>query len=496
MAEFKLPQLIKVSDTKKKPKILLLSDDLRLFSGIASMSREFVIGTVSNFDWVQLGAALEHPDHGKIIDISKAVADETKVLDASVKIYAHTGYGNPAVLRELLALEKPDVILHFTDPRFWGWLYAMEYELRVKRKIPIAYYNIWDCPPAPLWNEPFYRSCDLIMNISKQTHQLVKLVLGYDSYLDVDTGIGAGNIKISHVSHGINPNKFYPITKDSPDYDNFIKFSEQFKKDNNCDFVIFWNNRNIRRKQPGDLILAYKNFCDRLSKQHSSKCVLFMHTHVQDENGTDLFAVREVCCPDYKIIFSEARIDDKTLNFFYNLASVTVNIASNEGFGLSGAESLMSGTPIINNVTGGLQDQCGFYMDTRNGDVPMEFNNEFTSNHTGQYRKHGKWAFPVFPSNRSLQGSLATPYIFDDRCKFEDVADALMEAWQLRDVLKTRGLEGREFALSNKSNMSSQAMCSGIVDNITNLMKTFSPPKRIRLIDTNKIKKYNGIIWK
>ena len=496
MQEFKLPQLIKISDQKKKPKILLLSDDLRLFSGIAAMSREFVVGTTDKFDWVQLGAALEHPDHGKVIDISKAVEDETNILGASVKIYAHTGYGNPAVLREILSIENPDVILHFTDPRFWGWLYSMEYELRVKRKIPISYYNIWDCPPAPLWNEPFYRSCDLIMNISKQTHQLVKLVLGQKSFRDEKLSEGVGNIKISHVSHGINEDKFFPITPEYKDYEDFKKFSDRFKEDNKCEFIVFWNNRNIRRKQPGDVILAFKNFCDRLHKPQASKCLLFMHTHIQDENGTDLYAVREVCCPDHKIIFSEARIDDRTLNFFYNLSSITLNIASNEGFGLSGAESIMAGTPIINNVTGGLQDQCGFVENINEEWVSMEFDNNFTSNHTGKIKKHGKWAFPVFPSNRSLQGSLATPYIFDDRCSFEDVADALMESWQLRESLKLRGMEGRDFALSNKSNMSAKAMCKGISDNISNLIETFIPPKRIRLIDTNNTKKHNGIVWK
>ena len=35
---------------------------------------------------------------------------------------------------------------------------------------------------------------------------------------------------------------------------------------------------------------------------------------------------------------------------------------SNEGFGLGTCESLMAGTPIIVNVTGGLQDQCGFRL--------------------------------------------------------------------------------------------------------------------------------------
>ena len=54
------------------------------------------------------------------------------------------------VLRDVIRMEKPDAILHFTDPRFWIWLYNMEHEIR--QDIPIMYYNIWDDIPDPLYN--------------------------------------------------------------------------------------------------------------------------------------------------------------------------------------------------------------------------------------------------------------------------------------------------------------------------------------------------------
>ena len=69
-----------------------------------------------------------------------------------------------------MKVEKPDAILHFTDPRFWGWLYAMEHEIR--QQIPILYYTIWDDLPFPHWNENAYESCDLLMAISKQTYNI------------------------------------------------------------------------------------------------------------------------------------------------------------------------------------------------------------------------------------------------------------------------------------------------------------------------------------
>jgi glycosyltransferase involved in cell wall biosynthesis len=131
----------------------------------------------------------------------------------------------------------------------------------------------------------------------------------------------------------------------------------------------------------------------------------------------------------------------------YNVADVVVNIGSNEGWGLSSTEAILSGTPIINNVTGGLQDQCGFT--DKNGEW-IRFNGDFATNHTGRFKKHGSWVKPVFPTNRSLQGSPQTPYIFDDRVRYEDVAEAIAYWHNHSDNLRRElGLEGREWALKN-----------------------------------------------
>ena len=196
-----LPKLKKIDPNKpKKKKILLLSDDLRMHSGIATVSQQIVLNTVKEYDWVQLGAALKHPDEGKVFDVSSDVQVRSGVEDASVKIYASSGYGNPEILRELIHLEQPDAILHFTDPRFWGWLYSMEHELR--QTTPILYYTIWDDIPYPRYNKSYYESCDLLMCISKQTYNIVKQVLKDAKYKDW---------QITYVPHGINDTIYYPI---------------------------------------------------------------------------------------------------------------------------------------------------------------------------------------------------------------------------------------------------------------------------------------------
>ena len=95
MNQAELPELKKINFNKsKKKKILLLSDDLRMHSGIATQSKEFVMGTIHKYDWVQLGGAVKHPEEGKIVDMSEAVRNEMGIMDAYLKIYPISGYGN------------------------------------------------------------------------------------------------------------------------------------------------------------------------------------------------------------------------------------------------------------------------------------------------------------------------------------------------------------------------------------------------------------------
>ena len=448
-----LPKLQKIDPNKpKKKKILLLADDFRLPSGIGTVSKEIIYNTVKEYDWVQLGAALQHPEHGQGVDLSQIIAQETGVSDASVKVIPWSGYGDRNILFAIINQEQPDAIFHFTDPRYWGWLYALEHEIKTTYNIPLIYYSIWDDLPYPMWNAPFYGSCDLIMGISNQSDNIHREVLkqngfgviNYDKFDTVPLNLKWNDVVTGYVPHGLNHNKFKPL--DSND-DTYKKMYDQFKKQNDIEFMLFWNNRNIRRKQPGDVILAFKTFVDSLPEKERSKVGLVMHTQPVDENGTDLLAVRDTLAPNYKIIFSSQKLSSEDLNAVYNVADVVVNIASNEGWGLSSTEAILSGTPIINNVTGGLQDQCGF--EDENGEW-LRFDGEFSTNHTGKYKNHGIWAKPVFPSNRSLQGSPATPYIFDDRVRYEDVADAIRYWYEIPLYRRSEMAEaGREWALKN-----------------------------------------------
>ena len=144
-------------------------------SGIATMSRELVLATAHQYDWVQLAGSINHPDKGKVLDLSQSVNEGKKIKDAYVKLYPVDGYGNDQSLFQVMAIEKPDAILHFTDPRFWGWLYALENQIRAT--IPICFWTIWDDVPVPMYNRPFYESCDCLFSISKQTYNITRMVM-------------------------------------------------------------------------------------------------------------------------------------------------------------------------------------------------------------------------------------------------------------------------------------------------------------------------------
>ena len=455
-----------------KKKILLLSDDLRMSSGVGTMSKEFVMGTLKHYDWVQIGGAIKHPENGKVVNMDAICKETTGIKDASLTIYPIDGYGNQEIVRQIMSRENPDAILHYTDPRFWGWLYEMEHEIR--QNIPIFYYNIWDDWPAPHYNEFFYECSDLIMNISKQTVAIVKEVAKQKPRTDWDC---------TYLPHGVSDNFFKPITPFDNDQKLMKEMRRQLEVDDKVDFIVFYNNRNIRRKNPGDVVLAFKTFCDMLSKEEADRCALIMHTQPLDQNGTDLPVVANVLAPNYRVYFSDKKLEPNQLNCLYNIADVTLNMASNEGFGLGTCESLMAGTPIIVNVTGGLQDQCGFKLNGKL--VTHEDYTEIKSFHDDRKWKDnsdltwGDWVKPVWPSNRSLAGSLPTPYIFDDRCRFDDVAIAIKEWYDMGAEKRAEcGMKGHEFVLSDESMMSSTAMSQNFIDQMNTAFDKWTPRKR------------------
>jgi hypothetical protein len=459
----------------ERKKILLICDDLRVHSGVATVAREMVLNTVQHFNWVNIGGAINHPEQGKRLDLSQDTNTNTGLEDASVVLYPTNGYGDTNLIRALIKLEKPDAIFLITDPRYFAWLFQIENEIR--RKIPIVYLNIWDDYPAPHYNKAFYESCDALLAISKQTKNINELVL--------DDKVGDKILK--YVPHGLNHDIFKPIDESYPQYKEFLDFKKQLFKGKEFDFVLFFNSRNIRRKQIPDTLLAYRYFIDQLPIEQAKKCAFVLHTNVMDDNGTDLEAVRELFLTgeQYNIFFSEQRMDPDRMNWLYNCTDAQILLTSNEGWGLSLTEAILVGNPIIANVTGGMQDQMRF---SKKGKW-IDFDADFPSNHNGTIKEHGEWAFPVYPTNRSIQGSIPTPYIWDDRCNSEDAAEQIMNVYNLgKEKRKALGLKGREWALSEEAGFTGERMGARVIEALNELFSTWKPREKYEFINANEYK--------
>ena len=459
---------------EERKKILLMCDDIRMTSGISTMAREIVIGTSHHFNWVNMGGAIQHPDQGKRFDLNDDTNKQTGLTDASVYLYPLNGYGDPTILKQIMDIEKPDAIMIFTDPRYWTWLFQMEHEIR--KKIPLLYLNIWDDLPYPMYNKPYYESCDGLLAISKQTENINRVVLGNK----------AKDKTIKYVPHGINEDQFYPITNDKPEYLTLQEFKKSLYSGKEYDFSLLYNARNIRRKCVPDLMLAWKIFVDQLPEDKAEKCALVLHTQIVDENGTDLQAVKDMLFgynTKYNIIFDQNRYPTQLMNLLYNSTDGCALTSSNEGWGLSLTEAMMCGKPIIATVTGGMQDQMAFRDEN---DKLIKFTEEFGSNHRGKYKEHGPWALPVFPSNISIVGSVPTPYIFDDRAAPEDIATQINELYKVKTlsprVYKIICNEARKWVTSDESMQSSRWMSKNIIDGIEETLNKFKPKQSFELI--------------
>ena len=458
----------------QRKKILLICDDIRAHSGVATVAKEIVMHTAQHFNWVNVAGALQHPDQNKKFDLSHETNTLTGLNDTSVTLYPVNGYGDTMFIRGLIQVEKPDAIFLITDPRYFVWLFNIENEIR--KNIPIIYLNIWDSPyPYPLWNKPFYESCDLLLAISKQTKNINEVVLGDK----------AKNKILKYVPHGLNPENYFPITPEYSRYKEFLEFKKQTLGDKDYNFVLFFNSRNIRRKQIPDTMLAFRMFLDELPKEEADKCALLLHTELISDHGTDLIAVKDYLFDEYPnaIIFHPNSVGVEQMNWLYNCSDGQVLLTDNEGWGLSLTEAILAGKPIIANVQGGMQDQMRFEDESGKW---IDFSLDFPTNHKGKYTKHGIWAYPVFPSNISIQGSPQTPYISSDRCSPEDAAAQMMKLYSTDiEIRKQNGLKGREWALSEEAGFTSQAQAKRVIESISTLFTTWKPREKYELINTN-----------
>ena len=377
-----------------KIKIFTIGDHPLSPSGVGTQTRYMVEGLLKTgkYTVVSFGGAIKHDQYG---------AQKTEEYGDDWVIWPVDGYGNPDMIRAMIHQQKPDILWFMTDPRFYGWLWAIDNEIR--QHIPMVYYHVWDNYPYPRFNRPAYLSNDHVACISQLTYDILQTV--------------APETNSSYLPHAVDSDVFTPLS---------TEVIEKFKKERSISgkFVCVWNNRNARRKQSGTLIWWFKEFLDRVGHD---KATLIMHTDVKDQNGQDLEAIiRELGLTNGEVLFSTQKVNAPDLAAMYNMADVTINISDAEGFGLATLESLSCGTPILVNMTGGLQDQI---TDGENW-----------------------FGIGLEPSSKAIIGSQEVPYIYEDRLAREDFLTALTTLYEMSPEERTKiGAAGRAWTLDKFS---------------------------------------------
>jgi glycosyltransferase involved in cell wall biosynthesis len=384
--------------SSKKKKILMLSDHALSTSGVGCQSRFLIEGLLEKGGWTvrQFGAAVKHADY------------RTVVVNDDFVIKPIDGFGNKDLLRQTLATEKPDVLLIFTDPRFFIWLWEMEDE--VHQVCPIAYWHVWDNYPVPEFNKVLYESTDLINCHSYLTYEMISSMLPD---------------RTNFVPHALPNEIFFPL----PQQEKLNIRRQTIGEERMDHFVAFWVNRNAKRKRPADILWTWKIFMERLKEEKGhQKATLLMHTDPHDSEGPNLLAVTEMLGIKQHVVFSNLRVEFPQMNAFHNMSDVCINISYAEGFGLPTLEAMQTGTPIIALKTGGLTRQVVDHRDASENGVALDV--EF----------------------KTLVGSQSVPYIYEDFVSCETIADSLMRMHDLGPSNREKlGAKAREYVLSEFS---------------------------------------------
>tara|TARA_B100001093_G_C26816783_1_gene1010093 strand:- start:18 stop:1277 length:1260 start_codon:yes stop_codon:yes gene_type:complete len=414
-----------------KTKILTLSDHPLSPSGVGTQTRyvcEALLKT-GRYSIISLGGAIKHQNYNptKV----EPYGDDWRIIPVD-------GYGTQEMIRSILRTEKPDILWFMTDPRFWGWLWEMENEIRPI--CPMVYYHVWDNFPTPMFNRPFYLSNDHIASISKVTHQIVREA--------------APEVENTYIPHAVNSNIFRPISEEQIRTIREVSLPVEDREK----VIFFWNNRNARRKQSGTLIWWFKEWLDK-EKLHDKAC-LIMHTEPKDPHGQDLEHIISRLGLDRQVMLSTKKVPPEHLSQMYNMADCTINISDAEGFGLATLESLSCATPIIVTMTGGLQEQV--------------------TNGTDWF------GIGLFPTSKSVIGSQQVPYIYEDRIGMSQFHSALSKIYKMgHENRKEMGLQGKKHVSENYSFEKFEKQWVELIDNIVENKNSWDNRKQ-----------YNGITFK
>ena len=133
-----------------------------------------------------------------------------------------------------------------------------------------------------------------------------------------------------------------------------------------------------------------------------------------------------------------------------------------------------------------MQDQCGFKLDDKFLTYKDYFEVETLHNwkdwENNPRLTYGEWVKPVWPKTRALMGSIPTPYIFDDRCDWQDAGDAIQYWYELgKEKRDECGIKGHEFVMSKEAMMSAKMMGENFIDHMETAFDKWTPKEKFNI---------------
>ena len=96
----------------------MISDHAMMHSGVAIQSKLLIEGLINTgrYRVIQLGAARYHEDM-----TPQKISEDFTIIPSN-------GFGNKEVVRSIIASEQPDVMVIFTDARFFDHIFSTSFK--------------------------------------------------------------------------------------------------------------------------------------------------------------------------------------------------------------------------------------------------------------------------------------------------------------------------------------------------------------------------------
>lgn len=351
-------------------KILIVSDSINLQTGVGKQSKFLLEGLskLNKYKLYQLGANS---------------TESYNITEEGISVYSTKGFAKFKEVYDFILEKNIDLLIIFSDPRFFDTIFENNKEIR--KICPIVYWHVWDNNPAPDFNKYIYESVDVINCHSYLTYEAC-LELGYKE-------------KTNFTPHTIPENIFYKLeNKEIEEYKEEILGLENKNK-----FVFIWVNKNIKRKRAADLLFSWSKFCKKIN----SNAMLIMHTNPFETSGYNIKEIIRYLNLSSTTKLSIDNISEEVLNILYNISNASLNISHAEGFGLNVLEGMMTGTPPVALVTGGIKRQIiDFNDNTPNG-------------------------VPIYPDVSVINGNQSVPFIYEDFASHENISSCMKKIYDM-----------------------------------------------------------------